>query len=140
LTGAPPLAGVIETALYVDDMARARAFYETVLGLVPMFEDARLTGYPVGGRSALLVFLRGSTRETVVLLGGTIPPHDGAGPVHIALGVEAAVLPAWEAHLAAQGIPIEGRTEWPRGSRSLYVRDPDGHLVELVSPGLWPVW
>src|SRR5438309_1530765 len=58
---APPLAGVLETALYVDDMARACAFYEGAMGLSPMFADERLTAYPVGGRSALLVFLRGST-------------------------------------------------------------------------------
>jgi catechol 2,3-dioxygenase-like lactoylglutathione lyase family enzyme len=140
MADAPPLAGVLETALYVDDMARARAFYETALGLAPMFADERLTAYPVGGRSALLVFLRGSTTETVHLPGGTIPPHHGIGPVHCALAVAAADLPAWEARLAAQGIPVEGRTRWPRGSTSLYFRDPDRHLLELATPGLWPVW
>ena len=55
MDAAPPLAGVLETALYVDDMARARGFYETTLGLAPMFADERLTAYPVGGRSALLL-------------------------------------------------------------------------------------
>ena len=54
--------------------------------------------------------------------------------------VAAADLPAWEARLAAQGVPIEGRTQWPRGSTSIYFRDPDGHLLELATPGLWPVW
>ncbi|MDO9707414.1 VOC family protein [Paracraurococcus lichenis] len=140
MADAPPLAGVLETALYVDDMARARAFYEGAMGLSPMFADERLTAYPVGGRSALLLFLRGSTVETVHLPGGTIPPHDGHGPVHCALAVAAADLPGWEARLAAQGIAIEGRTHWPRGSISLYFRDPDGHLMELATPGLWPVW
>ncbi|MCB4820655.1 VOC family protein [Roseicella aerolata] len=140
MADAPPLAGVLETALYVDDMARARAFYEGALGLAPMFGDERLTAYPVGGRSALLVFLRGSTTETVHLPGGTIPPHDGAGPVHCALAITAADLPGWEARLAERGVAIEGRTHWPRGSISLYFRDPDGHLLELATPGLWPVW
>ena len=139
---APKLAGVLETSLYVDDMARARRFYEGVLGLAPMFEDARLTAYPVGGRSALLVFLRGSTTETVHLPKGqgTIPPHDGHGPLHCALAIDATVLPAWEARLAAHGVAIEGRTHWPRGAVSVYFRDPDGHLMELATPGLWPVW
>lgn len=68
--GPPPLAGVLETALYVDDMDRARAFYEAVLGLSPMFRDARLTAYPVGGRSALLLFRRGAATATVHLPGG----------------------------------------------------------------------
>lgn len=136
----PPLGAVLETALYVDDMPRARRFYEEVLGLAPMFADARLTAYGLGPGSALLLFLRGSTRTTVHLQGGTIPPHDGSGPVHFALAVAAADLAAWEAHLAAHGIAAEGRTDWPRGGASLYVRDPDGHLCEFATPGIWPVY
>ncbi len=136
----PPLAGVLETSLYVADMARARGFYEAVLGLAPMFQDSRLCAYPVGGRSALLLFLRGSTTATVHLPGGTIPPHDGAGPLHCALAVAAADLPGWEARLAAHGVAVEGRTHWPRGSISVYFRDPDGHLLELATPGLWPIY
>ena len=135
---APPLAGVLETALYVDDMERARAFYEGVLGLEPMFADARLTAYPVGGRSALLIFRRGAATETAHLPGGTIPPHDGAGPIHCALSIAADALPAWEAHFAARGVAVEGRTVWRSSSVSIYFRDPDGHLLELATPGLWP--
>ena len=137
---APPLAGVLETSLYVDDMARARGFYEGVLGLAPMFEDDRLTAYPVGGRSALLIFLRGATTEDVHLKGGTIPGHDGAGPLHCAFAVIREELPAWEARLAAADIAIEARMHWPRGSTSLYFRDPDGHVLELATPGLWSIW
>jgi catechol 2,3-dioxygenase-like lactoylglutathione lyase family enzyme len=139
---APALDGVLETALYVDDMGRARAFYEGVLGLAPMFTDARLTAYPVGGRSALLIFRRGAATETAHLPGGTIPPHDGAGPIHCAFSVAADALPGWEARFAARGVTVEGRTVWPaRGtarSVSVYFRDPDGHLLELATPGLWP--
>jgi catechol 2,3-dioxygenase-like lactoylglutathione lyase family enzyme len=36
------------------------------------------------------------------------------------------------------GIAIEGRTNWRRGGISIYFRDPDGHLLELATPGLWP--
>jgi catechol 2,3-dioxygenase-like lactoylglutathione lyase family enzyme len=134
----PPIAGVLETALYVADMDRARGFYEGALGLSPMFADARLTAYGIGPRSALLLFLRGSTTRTAHLPGGTIPPHDGAGPVHFALAVAAADLPAWEARLAAHGVAVEGRTDWPRGGPSIYFRDPDGHLGEFATPGIWP--
>jgi catechol 2,3-dioxygenase-like lactoylglutathione lyase family enzyme len=139
---APSLFGVLETALYVDDMERARAFYESVLGLQPMFTDARLTAYPVGGRNALLIFRRGAATETAHLPGGTIPPHDGAGPIHCAFSIAASALPQWERHLATRGVAVEGRTEW-RPSRSspsisIYFRDPDGHLLELATPGLWP--
>jgi catechol 2,3-dioxygenase-like lactoylglutathione lyase family enzyme len=86
----------------------------------------------------LLLFLRGSTLETVHIPGGWIPPHDGHGPLHLAFAIAMDALPAWEAHLAAKNVPVEARTRWPRGGESLYFRDPAGHLVELATPGLWP--
>lgn len=134
---APPIAAVLETALYVADLPRARRFYEDVLGLSAMFTDERLAAYPVG-RSVLLLFLRGATAETVDLPGGTIPPHDGSGRIHFALSIAAADLPAWVARLAEHGVAEEGRTQWPRGGTSVYFRDPDGHLGELATPGIWP--
>ena len=59
-----------------------------------------------------------------------------------ALGLpgNAVLLVAWEGHLAAQGVPLESRITWPAGGTSLYVRDPDGSLLELATPGLWPSW
>lgn len=135
---APPLLGVVETGLYVDDLPRARAFYEGVLGLAPMVADARFCAYAAGPASVLLLFLRGETRAPVTLPGGTIPPHDGQGPLHYALGIPSEALPAWEAHLVQAGVALEGRVNWPKGGVSLYLRDPDGHLVELATPGLWP--
>ncbi len=137
---APPLAGVIETALYVADLPVARAFYENTLGLAPLFADARLCAFGVGGRSVLLLFQKGTTLETVHMPGGTIPPHDGGGPVHFAFGVEPGSLAEWERHLGQRNVAIEGRTAWPRGGHSLYFRDPDGHLVELLTPGLWAIY
>ncbi len=134
---APPIAGVLETAIYVADLPRARAFYEGVLGLAPMFTDARLAAYAVG-RSVLLVFLRGGATEAVTLPGGIIPGHDAAGRIHYALAIAAAELPAWAERLAAHGVAEEGRMRWPRGGTSLYFRDPDGHLGEFATPGIWP--
>lgn len=140
LSAPPPIDGVVETAIYVEDIGRARAFYEGLLGLEPLFADERLCALNVGGRGVLLLFRKGSTLQTVTLPGGTIPPHDGGGPVHFALAVASAELPRWEEHLARAGVPVEGRTAWPRGGRSLYIRDPDGCLVELVTPGTWAIY
>jgi catechol 2,3-dioxygenase-like lactoylglutathione lyase family enzyme len=136
----PTVTGVLETALYVDDLERAARFYEDILGLTALTSDSRFRAYDVGGRSVLLLFQRGATLETVVMPGGTIPPHDGHGPLHIALAVPAAELPAWEQRLAEHGIAIEGRTRWRRGGESIYFRDPDGHLLELATPGLWAIY
>jgi catechol 2,3-dioxygenase-like lactoylglutathione lyase family enzyme len=136
----PKLDGVIETALYVDDLDRARAFYQDALGLPAMNSDSRFLAFDVGGRSVLLLFHRGATLETVHLPGGTIPPHDGHGPLHIAFAITADELPVWERRLTEQGVAIEGRTAWPRGGHSVYFRDPDDHLLELVTPGVWAIY
>ncbi len=132
------LLGVLETVLYVDAFERACPFYERVLGLDSMYRDTRLCAYDVGSRGVLLLFLRGHSLETVKLPGGTIPPHDGHGPVHIAFSIAADQLEAWETRLTDAGVAVEGRTQWPRGGVSIYFRDPDGHLLELATPGLWP--
>ena len=90
-----------------------------------------------GAGTLLLLFQRGSTTDGYRWPTGFIPPHDGAGPAHVALGVAVADLDAWERRLTALGIAIESRATWPRGGRSLYFRDPGGHSLELVTPGTW---
>jgi len=136
----PKLDGILETALYTDDMVRARRFYEDVLELKPIFADERLCAYGIAGRDVLLLFRRGTTTEPVTMPGGTIPGHDGAGPLHVAFAVGREEVDEWERRLAARQVEIEGRTEWKRGGRSIYFRDPDGHLLELATPGLWSVY
>ena len=136
----PRLNRVLETSLYVDDMDLAAAFYETVLGLRRLTDDSRIMAYDVAGRSVLLLFRRGGTLDAVHLPGGTIPPHDGSGPLHVAFAIDAGDLPAWEERLVEHGVAIEGRTRWPRGGESIYFRDPDGHLLELATPGLWATY
>jgi len=135
----PPIQGIVETILYVDDMARAVAFYREVLGLEPMTGDpARFQSFAVGGRQVLLLFKRGGTLTPTTVPGGIIPPHDGSGPHHIGFAVTKEAYEEWRGRLTERGIVIEGEAGWPRGGRSLYFRDPDGHLLELVTPGIWP--
>ncbi|MGB3274527.1 MAG: VOC family protein [Xanthobacteraceae bacterium] len=134
----PAIRGVLETAIYVDDLARTRSFYEDVMGLRPMHADGRMIAYDAGPGSAFLVFGRGASNHRTVLPSGAIPAHDGQGPLHFAFSIAQAELAAWEAHLAQAHVAIEDRVRWPRGGVSIYFRDPDGHLVELATPGLWP--
>jgi catechol 2,3-dioxygenase-like lactoylglutathione lyase family enzyme len=136
----PKLNAVLETALYVDDLPRAKAFYEGSLGLSVLFANGRMCAFDVGGKSVLLTFLRGASAEPMHTPGGTIPGHDGTGPLHMGFAVSAEELPAWEERLREQGIPVESRTTWSRGGTSLYFRDPDGHLLELATPGLWETY
>jgi catechol 2,3-dioxygenase-like lactoylglutathione lyase family enzyme len=136
----PKLDGILETALYTDDMVQARRFYEDVLELEPIFADDRLCAYGIADRDVLLLFQRGTTTETVTMPGGTIPGHDGSGPLHVAFAVGRDQLDEWERRLVSRRVDIEGRTDWPRGGRSIYFRDPDGHLLEFATPGLWTIY
>lgn len=137
----PALTGVIETALYVDDIARASTFYENVLGLQQIGGDAdRLHAYSVADRSVLLLFKRGATAQDIQTPIGMIPGHDGSGQNHFALAIPATELAAWEKHLEQHGVGIESRVHWPLGGTSIYFRDPDGHLVELATSGMWSIY
>jgi catechol 2,3-dioxygenase-like lactoylglutathione lyase family enzyme len=135
----PKLSGVLETALYVDDLDRAAAFYRDIFDLPVLFWDDRLCALAVAGKQVLLLFVKGASAEAAQLPGGTIPGHDGAGRLHLAFAIESDDLVSWEAALASREIAIEGRMSWPRGGTSLYFRDPDGHLLELATPGLWTI-
>jgi catechol 2,3-dioxygenase-like lactoylglutathione lyase family enzyme len=136
---APRIHGVVESVLYTDDLERAKAFYADVLGFALMKGDGeRFQAFDTGANRVLLLFKRGATlTPQPVPSGGVIPPHDGNGPHHIAFAISAADYDAWCARLAARGIPIESETRWERGGRSIYFRDPDKHLLELVTPGIW---
>ena len=137
----PRLDRIVETALYVDDTAQARAFYVDVLGCEPLLVSERLLALSVGGASVLLLFRRGATGEPLPTPGGVVPPHGGSGIQHIAFAVpDEEHLERWSARLDERGIPIESRVHWQRGGRSLYIRDPDGHSIELITPGLWAIY
>lgn len=134
----PRLTGVLETAIYVDDMARACTFYREVMAMSVMLDTPRLTAFDAGSGGVLLVFARGQSRDDMPGPGGVIPGHDGSGPLHLAFGVRDEDLAPWRARLQASGVAIRSEVAWPRGGRSLYFDDPDGHVLELATRGLWP--
>ena len=136
----PPLGRIVETALYCDDLARARDFYVTKLGGTVMLDTERLLAVATGGASVLLLFRRGATLEPLQSAGGLVPAHGAHGVQHLAFAIEEGDLARWRERLHAVGIAIESEVTWPRGGRSLYVRDPDGHSVEFITPGLWTIY
>jgi catechol 2,3-dioxygenase-like lactoylglutathione lyase family enzyme len=129
----PQVEGVIETSLYVEDMPRAVRFYRDVLGFVPIEADERLTAMSVGGRQVLLLCKKGASRDYTV-------PHDGSGELHVAFAISRDQFEAWEHRLTEHQVKIELHRNWPRGGCSLYFRDPDRHLVELATPGVWSIY
>ena len=68
--------------------------------------------------------------------------------MHVAFAIEETEFEGWIERLTAAGIAIESVVEWDkapwpptinsRSGRSIYFRDPDRHLIELATPGVWP--
>ena len=67
-----------------------------------------------------------------------MPSHGATGAGHVAFSVGDGELDAWREKLRARGVELEQEKTWPRGGRSIYVRDPAGNSVELVEGDLWP--
>ncbi len=127
------IQAIVETAVYVEDLDAAEAFYGKVLGLPVLGREAgRHVFFRVGTSTVLLVFRAEST-----LRGDVLPAHGTHGPGHFALGVRPGALGGWRERLAAHGVAIEKEVPWARGGHSLYFRDPGGNSVELLTPGVW---
>ena len=133
----PRIAGLLETALYVEDMGLAAAFFRDVLGLSAMLETPRLTAFDAGGSGVLLLFQRGATAEDATSERGTVPGHWGQGRLHMAFRIAEEDYDGWMQTLTAHAVPLRGEMTWPKGGRSLYFEDPDGNVLELATPGLW---
>ena len=129
---------IVETCLHVDDLNRSRKFYSDLFGYPLMKSDERFCAFEVGNCQVLLLFLRGTDPEGTVLPFGIIPAHGTSGQAHLGFGVPAERLSAWRERLEQKGIAIESSLTWPDGGTSIYFRDPDGHLLELLTPGVWP--
>lgn len=136
----PRVHGILETALYVRDLPKAAEYYRQIFGFSTLLESERLIALEVAGRDVLLLFLDGATNEPFATAGGVIPGHGGTGRNHFAFSIALADIPHWQQHLESQGIAIESEMIWPGGARSLYFRDPDAHLVELITPGFWRIY
>jgi len=130
----PKTNGILESALYISDVPRSIKFYERIFGFRVISDfGERGCAMQAGERHVLLLFKKGGSL--------TIPtPHDGDGELHLAFAIPAEELTRWEAWLAEKGISIEEKRAWERGGHSLYFRDPDRHLLEVVTPGVWSIY
>jgi catechol 2,3-dioxygenase-like lactoylglutathione lyase family enzyme len=128
--------GILETVLYAEDLDRAQSFYRDTLGLERTQEEkGRHVFFRCGGQM-LLIF---NPRKTVETSSGAlpVPAHGAFGQGHICFRASASELRDWRELFESRGIPIEADFEWPRGGRSVYVRDPAGNSVEFAEPRIW---
>src|SRR5260370_23628154 len=97
----PNTGGILESSLYVTDVAHSARFYEKIFGFQVISDfGERGCAMRAGSRQVLLLFKKGGSRDMV-------SPHDGDGELHLAFAIAAAELTRWEASLAENGIPVE---------------------------------
>lgn len=128
----PRLSRILETCLYATDLAASADFYADVLGLPLVSRVQGRHAFFRAGEAMFLLFRPEATESST-----EVPPHGARGSGHVAFAVQAGELPRWRRHFHEHGIPIEREVEWPRGGKSLYVRDPAGNSVELATPEIW---
>jgi catechol 2,3-dioxygenase-like lactoylglutathione lyase family enzyme len=138
MAGPARVTQVLETSLYVADLDRAQAFYERLFGFPVFLRDGRMCAMGTPGAAMLLLFRHGMTDTPAPTPGGFVPPHHGEGRQHLCFAIPGEDLQAWQARLGELGIAVESRVDWSGRATSLYFRDPDGHSLELATPGLWP--
>jgi catechol 2,3-dioxygenase-like lactoylglutathione lyase family enzyme len=130
----PNTEGILESSLYVTDVAHSARFYEKIFGFRVISDfGGRGCAMKAGNRQVLLLFKKGASRALPA-------PHDGDGELHLAFAIPAAELANWEAWLAGNGIAVEEKRTWELGGHSLYFRDPDRHLIEIATPGTWSIY
>ncbi len=127
--------GIDHVVLRVRDVERSLAFYCGVLGCS---EERHLEALGLvqlrAGRSLVdLVDLAAPLGRA----GGAGPAEEGRNVDHLALRIEPFDEPALRAHLLAHGVEpgdVASRYGAEGDGPSMYVRDPDGNVVELKGP------
>lgn len=131
------LTGLHHLTAIARDLEATTAFYRDTLGLALVREgasdddpDARHFWFSAGGDGApgtLISFLE---------YPGMAPGTVGVGSVqHFAFAVESAdELGAWRDYLRERGLPCTDVFE-RGGYASVYLRDPDQHIVEIATRG-----
>jgi catechol 2,3-dioxygenase-like lactoylglutathione lyase family enzyme len=133
-----PIDRVLEACLYATDLDAAERFYVDVLGLDRFSAVRERHVFFRCGDGMFLVFNPARTSTEASPVGGSpVPTHGATGAGHVAFAIPDTAIDAWRARLEGAGVTIESEVTWPRGGRSLYIRDPAGNCVELASPKLW---
>jgi lactoylglutathione lyase len=118
--------------LVVDDLERSLAFYQGVLGLALGHRSGPYAQLATG-RTRLALFERGAMSEA--LRTPLHAPDPDAPGFEIGFKVDDVDV-AWVELVGLGATPVVPPTTRPWGQRTAYVRDPDGHLVELAQDGV----
>jgi catechol 2,3-dioxygenase-like lactoylglutathione lyase family enzyme len=131
-------SAILESALYVTDLAAAEDFYRDLLGLILIGKvDGRHVFFRCG-EGVLLLFNADATEVAPAADARLpVPPHGARGPGHLCFSATAEEIDGWKARLTAKGVAVEADFAWPQGGRSIYFRDPSGNSLEFAEPRIW---
>ena len=131
-------SAILESALYVDDLDAAEAFYASVMGLERIAKVAGRHVFFRCGEGVLLLFDAAKTRVPPAPEAKfPVPPHGTRGEGHLCFRGSEEEIARWKSHLEANGVAVEADFEWPQGGRSIYFRDPAGNSLEIANPKIW---
>ena len=130
-------SGILETVLYVDDLAAAEAFYADVLGMQPFTKIEGRHNFYRCGNQVFLLFDPEATRQPAEGAAIVVPTHGTTGQGHLCFRAERDEVQKWHDRLVGAGVEIEADFEWPQGGRSIYFRDPSGNSLEFAEPRIW---
>ena len=133
----PRIGGVLEAALYVDDLPRAVEFYRDLLGLEMIVHQPPRHAFFRCGSTIVLLFVAAHSRMPPAKGALPVPPHGAQGQGHLCFAAPNGDLAAWADYLRGQGVTIESEVTWPHGPKSIYLRDPAGNSLEFADPNLW---
>ncbi|MBP1841873.1 catechol 2,3-dioxygenase-like lactoylglutathione lyase family enzyme [Rhizobium petrolearium] len=131
------IEGILETALYADDLDAAEAFYGGVLDLEKILRAGNRHVFFRCGPGILLIFNPKETVKPPAAGALPVPPHGTIGPGHACFRVSGEAIDRIKETLNRAGIAIESDFRWPNGARSIYFRDPAGNSLECAEPRLW---
>ena len=132
------LSAVLETAVYCRDLAAARHFYSTVLGLTEYSElEGEYLFYRIGQGMFLVFNPEKSQRKNLSGATDQPPGHGCRGGGHMAFTIDHQELEYWESRLREHHVHIESRVDWPGGGKSIYFRDPGNNSIELATADIW---
>ncbi len=127
----PPVFGYV--GLYVADVPRSVDFYERAFGLTRRYITKQQEYGEMQTGTTRLGFMNAALVERVSknsAFGGSDAPPSGSEIGFVTPDVEGLYRHA----LAAGATPVAAPAEKPWHQTVSYVRDPDGHLVEICSP------
>lgn len=129
------IAGIDHVVLRVTNMDRAREFYCGVLGCVEERTVPELGLVQLRAGDALIDLV--DIALPLGRAGGAAPGTSDRNMDHFAIRIEVFDEAALCAHLIANGVepgPVQTRYGAAGPGPSMYIRDPDGNVVELKGP------